>query len=540
MKPRSRRGEWHCGEGVSQAESLLWTSANPACVTDLKTGLVQTDSLTPRNTIALSTLLSLGQGERFAMQAVHIPAQSMDRYIPVIGEEEVAVARTAAERARKRLEGRVVWNVNSTAYGGGVVEILSTLLPYARGAKIDARWLVIDGNVDFFRITKRLHHALHGWDGDGSPLGDEQRRVYEGALRDNASELSALVRPRDIVLLHDPQTVGLAPELLRAGAVVIWRCHIGADEVNTQVDLGWDFLEPYLEGVPAFIFSRAQYIPDCCDHTRSVIIPPAIDPFSAKNQELDEDTVRAILVHAGIVEGPPGPGQPVFHRSDGSPERVDRQADITRHGRAPAWETPLVVQVSRWDPLKDPLGVMDGFERLLDGKRLASAHMVLAGPNVSAIADDPEGAETLDRVNERWRCLPHGHRGRIHLACLPMADSEENAAIVNALQRHAAVVVQKSLQEGFGLTVTEAMWKARPVVGSAVGGIQEQIEDGASGLLLQNPQDLTAFGALLERLLDDRAYGQTLGQAARERVRSQYLGLRQLIQHAELLERIDA
>jgi len=294
------------------------------------------------------------------------------------------------------------------------------------------------------------------------------------------------------------------------------------------------------ESVPAFVFTRAQYIPECCNHGRSVIIPPAIDPFSAKNQELHEGIVRAILVHAGIVEGPPGPGQPVFHRQDGSPERVDRQADIVRHGRAPHADTPLVVQVSRWDPLKDPIGVMDGFARLLDDNRAGDAHLVLAGPNVTAIADDPEGAETLDLAIERWRCLPHGHRGRIHLACLPMADSEENAAIVNALQRHASVVVQKSLQEGFGLTVTEAMWKGRAVVGSAVGGIQEQIEDGVSGLLLRDSEDITAFGLLLQRLLDDPVYAETLGQAARERVRSEYLGLRQLIQHAELLERIDA
>ncbi len=474
------------------------------------------------------------------MQEVHIPAQSIDRYIPVVGEEEVGVAHAVAEQARRRMEGRVLWNINSTAYGGGVVEILSALLPYIRGVEIDARWLVIDGGPDFFRVTKRLHHALHGRSGDGRQLGDEQREVYEEALRANASELSALVRPRDIVMLHDPQTAGLAPELLRAGAVVVWRCHIGADEANDQVDLGWDFLEPYLEGVPAFVFTRAQYIPECCNHGRSVIIPPAIDPFSAKNQELDEDTVRAILVHAGIVEGPHGPGRPVFHREDGSPESVDRQADIVRHGRAPQADTPLVVQVSRWDPLKDPIGVIDGFARLLDDNRAGDAELVLAGPNVTAVADDPEGAETLDRVMERWRGLPHGHRGRVHLACLPMADSEENAAIVNALQRHATVVVQKSLQEGFGLTVTEAMWKGRAVLGSAVGGIQEQIEDGVSGLLLQDSEDLAAFSSLLKRLLEDPVYAQTLGQAARERVRSEYLALRQLIQHAELLERIDA
>ena len=474
------------------------------------------------------------------MQEVHIPAQSIDRYIPVIGSEEVAAVRTIAERTRKRINGRVLWNINSTAHGGGVVEILSTLLPYVRGVEIDARWLVIDGSPEFFHITKRLHHALHGRPGDSTPLGPEQRAVYEQALRGNARELSALVRPRDIVILHDPQTAGLAGELLRAGAVVIWRCHIGADEANDQVDLGWDFLEPYLDGVPAFVFTRPQYVPECCNHGRSTIISPAIDPFSAKNQELDDDTARAILVHAGIVEGPHGAGRPVFHRQDGSPGRVDRQADVIRHGRAPDLGTPLIVQVSRWDPLKDPIGVMDGFARRLDDNRAGDAHLVLAGPNVTEITDDPEGAGTLDGVIAHWRDLPHAHRGRVHLASLPMADIEENAAIVNALQRHAAIVVQKSLNEGFGLTVAEAMWKARPVVGSAVGGIQEQIEDGVSGLLLADPGDLTAFGGLLQRLLEDPAAARVLGEAARERVREHYLGLRQLVQHADLLERIDA
>jgi trehalose synthase len=183
---------------------------------------------------------------------------------------------------------------------------------------------------------------------------------------------------------------------------------------------------------------------------------------------------------------------------------------------------------------------MNGFAQLLDDNRAGDADLILAGPNVTAVVDDPEGAETLDRILEAWRRLPHGHRGRIHLASLPMADSEENAAIVNALQRHAAIVVQKSLEEGFGLTVTEAMWKARPVVGSAVGGIQEQIEDGVSGLLLHDPEDLAAFGDLLQRLLGNVEQAKKLGEAARERVRREYLGLRQLLQHADLLERLDA
>ncbi|MEE8369186.1 MAG: glycosyltransferase [Dehalococcoidia bacterium] len=473
------------------------------------------------------------------LHEVQVNAQPIDRFLPLFGEEGVQGVYKIADEARRSMEGRVFWNVNSTERGGGVAEMLRSLLPYVRGLDIDTRWIVISGTPEFFDITKRLHHALHGSAGDGSPLGERERDIYERVLHDNAEELAGLVRPRDFVLLHDPQTAGLAPHLLRLGAIVIWRCHVGTDEVNEQVDLGWRFLEPYLENVAANVFTRQQYIPECCDSGRSVIIPPSIDPFSAKNQNMDEDTIRAILVHTGLVEGPSGKGTPTFIREDGSPGRVDRRADVSRLGRAPSWGTPLVVQVSRWDRLKDPVGVLHGFSKIVNGAAPADAELVLAGPNVKAIHDDPEQVATFDEVVAAWRQLPQGDRNRIHLACLPMADVEENAAIVNALQRHAAVIVQKSLQEGFGLTVTEAMWKSRPILASAVGGIQDQIENEVHGLLLKDPADAEAFGIALRRLLEDREFAERLGSNAGQRVRETYLGLRHLVQYADLLRRTD-
>ncbi len=471
------------------------------------------------------------------LREVPIASQSIDRLIPLVGEELVALLKTKAAAARSQLRGRAFWNVNSTAQGGGVAEMLHSLMPYVRGMGIDARWTVIEGNEEFFRLTKRLHHALHGSAGDGSGLGDAERAVYEAVAKENAARLGEVVKPGDLVLLHDPQTAGMAPHLMAHGAIVIWRCHVGNDEPGPDVDLGWDFLKPYLEKVPVNVFTRKQYIPDCCDHGRSVIVAPSIDPFSPKNQEMSEKTARAILVNTGIVEAPNG-APPVFTHQDGSPGKVARHADVLRSGRAAAWDTPLIVQVSRWDPLKDPVGVMQGFVRLLERPFDTSAELVLAGPNVSAISDDPEGKGTLDKVEAAWRELPHAYRDRVHLACLPMADGDENAAIVNALQRHATIVVQKSLKEGFGLTVTEAMWKARPVVGSAVGGIPDQIEDGVSGLLLRDPEDADEFASALERLLKNEGLRTKLVENAREREREHFLATRHLLQYAEMLERL--
>jgi trehalose synthase len=194
------------------------------------------------------------------------------------------------------------------------------------------------------------------------------------------------------------------------------------------------------------------------------------------------------------------------------------------------------VQVSRWDRLKDPRGVMDGFAEFVAPR--VDSHLILAGPGVSAVADDPEEPAVLREVQDRWQSLPPAVRERIHLARLPMADQDENAAIVNALQRRARVVVQKSVREGFGLTVAEAMWKSRPVVASRVGGIQDQIEDKTNGVLIDDPHDLAAFGAAVVELLEHQADAQRLGAAARTRVRRELLAHRLLKQQAQLLGRL--
>jgi trehalose synthase len=222
---------------------------------------------------------------------------------------------------------------------------------------------------------------------------------------------------------------------------------------------------------------------------------------------------------------------------DGSPGAVRSHRDsggLLLGGDPPPLGAPLVVQVSRWDRLKDMAGVMEGFARAAGRDDLGGAHLMLAGPDVAGVTDDPEGAEVLGVCREEWERLPTTIRNRVHLATIPMDDVDENAVIVNALQRHAAVVVQKSLVEGFGLTVTEAMWKARPVVASKLGGIQDQIVHERDGLLVEDPSDLDEFAEVLRRPLSDAALAGRLGAAAHARVLEEYVGDRHLEQYVDL------
>jgi trehalose synthase len=359
--------------------------------------------------------------------------------------------------------------------------------------------------------------------------------VYGEALRQSAKELAEMVRPSDVVVLHDPQTAGLVEAVRKRGTPVIWRCHVGLDMPNEVARRAWRFLLPYVQQADAYVFSREAFAWEGLDESKITVIPPSIDAFSPKNQELDAGSVQAILVAAGIVRNGSAPAHPCFTRGDGSPGRVDRRADLLEEDTL-APDQSVVLQVSRWDRLKDPLGVITGFAEHVAPD--SDAHLVYAGPSVTAVADDPEGAEVLAEARSAWGDLPADVRARVHLAQLPLEDGDENAVIVNALQRHADVVVQKSLAEGFGLTVSEGMWKARPVVASRIGGIQDQIVDGQTGVLLDDPRDLTAYGAAVVRLLADGATAERMGHAAQERVRDEFLGPRHLTQYFELASKL--
>lgn len=464
---------------------------------------------------------------------VDVRAQPPDALEALIGPERTTVFDELARTTRARLAGRAVISVSSTAAGGGVAEMLQTVLAYARGVDVDTRWLVIDGNPEFFEITKRLHNHLYGTRGDGGPLGAAEHAVYESTMRGNAADLLAVVRPGDLVLLHDPQTAGLAAPVAAAGGIVVWRCHVGVDVPNENVLAAWDWLYPYVADVGVYVFSRRSFAPPAIDPERVYEIAPSIDPFSAKNYEMSPEDALRVLRRVGLVAGVDHPATVAYVRRDGSRGRIDRHADILQTGPPPPSDAPLVVQASRWDRLKDMEGVMRGFAEYVTGT--TDAHLVLAGPSITGVADDPEGGQVLKECADAWRKLPHAQRARVHLACTPMRNADEGSAIVNALQRHAAVAVQKSLAEGFGLTVTEAMWKARPIVGSNVGGIADQVRDGEEGLLLDDPHDLEAYGEMVVRVLEDEGLAQKLGSNARRRAFEAYLPDRHLAQWAELL-----
>jgi trehalose synthase len=443
----------------------------------------------------------------------------------------------AAEVARETLAGSSVLNVNSTGTGGGVAEMLQTLLAYVRGAGIDARWLVIEGDPEFFAITKRIHNGLYGSPGDGGDLGPAEHQHYERVLAANADGLRAVMRAGDVVVVHDPQPAGLVAAAKHSAARVVWRCHVGLDHPNEWSERAWEFLRPYLAEVDAIVASRAAFAPPWADPAQVHVIPPSIDPFSAKNEPISPGDALQALSYVGLLEGP-GETAPAFAftRRDGSTGRIERRVDTLQTGPPPQRDVPLVVQISRWDGIKDMAGVMEGFVEHVDPS--LGAHLLLCGPAVTGVADDPEGAGVLDECLAQWRDLPGAARSRVHLACIPMTDPDENASIVNAIQRHASVVAQKSLAEGFGLTVAEAMWKRQPVVASAVGGIVDQIEDGVHGLLVDDPTDLRAFGAAVESLLRDRALAARLAESAHLRIADEFLGDRHLEQYGRLFEQM--
>ena len=457
-------------------------------------------------------------------------------WVPCSPSDRAALLDTYAARARDVFGDRVLWHVSATGRGGGVAEMLQTLLAYGQGAGIENRWLVLDGDPHFFAITKRVHNMLHGDPGDGRDLGAAERAHYAAVLSRNLDDMLSVVSPGDIVLLHDPQTAGLAQALRTRGLHVVWRCHVGRDEPSEPSTAAWEFLRPFLAPVEMFVFSRLGYAPVWVD-------PPGW--WSSRRRSTRSRRRTSSCQRRG--------GRRPRHRGSGGGRGAGRgglRAPRRGVGHRPARVRPgarrpraprdarLIVQVSRWDRLKDMPGVMAAFALMASRRPGDRTHLMLAGPAAAGVTDDPEGAEVLAECRESWRALPPDVRERVHLAAIPLDDVDENAIVVNALQRHAFAVVQKSLVEGFGLTVTEAMWKGKAVVASKVGGIQDQIVDGLDGLLIEDPRDLEACAVAFGRLLDEAGLCPRLGKSARARVSADFVGDRHLEQYADLLARM--
>jgi trehalose synthase len=452
--------------------------------------------------------------------AIDVSARPLHRLLPLIGARRFSKVERGMREVRDEMGSARFWNISSTAKGGGVAEMLACLVGYAKAGDVDARWLVIEGDSEFFIITKRIHNRIHGMAGDGGNLGPAEMRHYRKVLAANVPSILENIEPGDVVLLHDPQTLGLTELLTESGASVVWRCHIGSDTPNAYSKEAWAFLAPFVTSCRALIFSRREFVPPQMEGARVFVIPPSIDPFSDKNRKLLRTEMMRALRAMGLVASDP------LHRGAVPGSRY--------FGEDPPFSASdrLVVQVSRWDHLKDMQGVMTGFAEGASAR--SDAVLALVGPSVANVSDDPEGTTVLGECIAIWETLKPSIRRRIHLFTLPMDDVKANAIMVNAVQTHATIVVQKSLMEGFGLTVAEALWKARPVVGSAVGGITDQLADGI-GVLLPDPTDLDAYSDAVVSLLDDSHKARLMGQRARRHVLHNYLIDRQLLQYASLI-----
>jgi trehalose synthase len=388
------------------------------------------------------------------------PKINVKDYEPIVGKSYIEELRMLA----RRLSGKTILNINSTFEGGGVAEILSRLVPLLNQLGVDVRWQTISGEAQFFKVTKKLHNALHGKD---EPISDDEFSLF---LETTERNLNQIDFSGDIMFIHDPQPAALITKKSDIGKKWIWRCHIDISHPDAQV---WRFLEQFVTNYDAAVFSSpnfAQQLP-----IRQFFAPPSIDPLSDKNKELSPEAVDAVLAKYGLNR-----------------------------------DKPLILQVSRFDRLKDPLGVIKAFELV---RKNFTCQLVLAGGTAS---DDPESGEVLQEVRERA-----AGNSDIHILDIPPGSDID----INALQRAATVIMQKSLREGFALTITEALWKAKPVVASAVGGIPLQVKNRLTGLLCHSVEG-AAYA--LRQILANPDYGRWLGRNGREHVRQHFLIVREI------------
>lgn len=395
----------------------------------------------------------------------------LQRYADVAGADAVTQLRQLAEP----LQGIRVIHVNSTRVGGGVAEILSQLVPLLQELGLDVEWCTIEGNPDFFACTKKFHNCLQG---AGDRPSEQDLRIYEKINAENAERLKAVLTEADVVFIHDPQPAALIRYFPERHGIWIWRCHIDVSHPDRSV---WRYLRQFLKEYDASIFSLADFA-RALPHPQ-YLIAPAIDPFSGKNCELSQNFIE------GVVK--------------------DFSLDLNR---------PLLLQVSRFDRFKDPIGVIKAFR--LVRSFFPSAQLVLAGGGAT---DDPEGGAVLAEVRAAAAGDP-----AIHILELP-SDAHR---IINALQRAAWIVLQKSTREGFGLTVTEALWKAKPVIGGNTGGIRLQVINHHTGFLVSSPE---GAAMRIRYLLERPEQARRMGEKGQKYVRENFLMTRLARDHLTLM-----
>lgn len=447
--------------------------------------------------------------------------------------------RDAAARFAPALRGRTVWMINSTAAGGGVAELLPGHISLLRELGVDVRWAVIESNQpEFFELTKRLHNLIHALPQPHPTEND--RALFESVSRKNADLLKEFIKAGDILVVHDPQPVAVGAVLAtELGIPALWRCHIGVDEDTEHTRAAWNFLAPYFQPYRRMVFSVQEYVPPALTE-RSRIIHPTIDPLSHKNRSLSLHKMVGILCDSGLavshwpLVAPPWEFRAQRLQPDGSFAEATRPDDIGLIAR------PIVTQVSRWDRLKGFAPLLDGFALLKTGKaggpqderhqnRLAACRLVLAGPAADSVQDDPEAISVLDGLCEQYRALPPEVQRDVAIVTLPMQSRKYNALMVNALQRSSDIVVQNSLQEGFGLTVAEAMWKRKPILGSTQAhGVRLQVRDGIDGRLIDDPADPAAIARVLHDMFTDSDRLEIWGRNAQHRVNTEFLVLTEL------------
>jgi trehalose synthase len=462
----------------------------------------------------------------------------------------VRALREEAEPAARALRGRTIWMVNSTAQGGGVSEMLPGMVTHLRELGLSVEWVVIEADGEaFFQLTKRIHNLIHG--GGRCGLTEADRTLFESVNRSNATALLDHVKDGDILAVHDPQPMPLAAMLREErDLVAIWRCHIGLDEDTPETREAWDFLRPYGPAYDHAIFSAPEYVAPWLEG-RSSIIHPAIDPLTPKNRPLRVQQVVSILQRSGLLRDesgillrPPYRCRATRLQADGSFGPADERDDFGLLVR------PVVTQVSRWDRLKGFLPLMQGFVAFkrglqhsppsrADGRRLELARLVLAGPDPDSIADDPEGQQVIEEVRSAYVALEDELRRDIAVVALPMDDLAHNASMVNALQRVSTIVAQNSIREGFGLTITEAMWKAVPVLtNSRACGPRQQLRDGVHGRLIREPEDVKEIATALRAMLSQPRRLDRWGLAGQRHAGEHFLIHTQLFHWVRLLTRL--